>query len=35
MPKGQFPKLKGGICNIPIETADINIFLKEQTVMVF
>ena len=23
MPKGQFPKLKGAICNIPIETIDI------------
>ena len=23
MPKGQFPKLKGAICNIPIETMDI------------
>ena len=23
MPRGQFPKLKGEICNIPFETADI------------
>ena len=23
MPKGQFPKLKGAICNIPIDTSDI------------
>ena len=23
MPKGQFPKLKGAICDIPIETMDI------------
>ena len=23
MPKGRFPKLKGSICNIPIDLADI------------
>ena len=23
MPKGRFPKLKGTICNIPVDTADI------------
>ena len=23
MPKGQFPKIKGSICNVPIDTADI------------
>ena len=22
MPKGKFPKLKGSICNVPIDTAD-------------
>ena len=27
MPKGKFPKLKGSICNVPIDTADIvNVF---------
>ena len=29
MPKGKFPKLKGSICNVPIDPADIvNVFLR-------
>ena len=36
MPKDQFPKLKGAICNNPIETMDIPILChKEQTVVGF
>ena len=35
MPNGQFPKLKGAICNIRIDTLDIiNVLPQGQTVMV-
>ena len=31
MPKGQFPKLKGAICNIPIDRSDITNVLPRGT----
>ena len=30
MPKGQFPKLKGAICNVPVENVDISKFLPRR-----